>query len=87
MVAHTKQTRDVSVTDNSARHSGASEEGERQCYPPGGGETSREISGGGGAPLLSEHVTNIVVDWTAALNEQQSFSICSASLTFTHSHA
>lgn len=44
----------------------------REGYPPGGGETSREISGRGGAPLLSgptlsEHVTNIVVDGTAAL--------------------
>lgn len=43
----------------------------RQGYPPGGGETSREISGRGRAPLvsgatLSEHVTNIVVDGTAA---------------------
>lgn len=44
-------------------------------YPPGGGDTSREISGGGGAPLLSgatlsEHVTNIVVDGTAAFDKQ-----------------
>lgn len=46
-----------------------------ELYPPGGGDTSREISGGGGAPLLSgatlsEHVTNIVVDGTAAFDKQ-----------------
>lgn len=60
-----------------------------QDYPPGGGETSREISGKGGAPLLSgatlsEHVTNIVVDGTAAFNKHKSFSTC---LTLTNIHS
>lgn len=44
-----------------------------QHYPPGGGETSRDISGRVGAPLLSgatlsEYVTNILMDGAAALN-------------------
>lgn len=47
-----------------------------QGYPPGGGETSREISGRVGAPLLSgatlsEHVTDIVGDGTTAFNEHK----------------
>lgn len=45
-------------------------EGGHWSYPPGGGETSRDISGRVGAPLLSgatlsEHVTDIMVDGTA----------------------
>lgn len=62
----------------------------RQGYPPGGGETSSEISGRGGAPLLSgatlsEHVTNIVVDGTAAFYKHKAFSICfSHTLKQTH---
>lgn len=51
-------------------HSGAGE-----VYKPGGGETSREISGRGGPPLLSGP-TNIVV----VFHKQKSFSICNAAL-------
>lgn len=53
--------------------------GERQGYPPGGGETSREISGRGRASLLSwatlsEHVTNIMVDGPAAFNKHKALA-------------
>lgn len=62
-MAHTKRTRDVSVMCRRMTHSWESERG-HQGYPPGGGETSREISGRGRAPLLSgatlsEHVTKL----------------------------
>lgn len=61
----------------------------REGYPPGGGETSREISGSGGAPLLSgptlsEHVTNIVVDGTAALYKHKA-SASATPLSIAHS--
>lgn len=60
-------------------------------YPPGGGETSREISGRGGAPLLSgatlsERVTNIVVDGTAAFNKHKA-SASTVPLSVSHSNS
>jgi len=62
--------------------------GSRLVYSPGGGEISRVISGRGRAPLLSgatlsEHVTHIVVDGTAAFYEHKSFSIRNASLSLS----
>lgn len=62
----------------------------RQGYPPGGGETSREISGKGGAPLLSgatlsEHVTNIAVDGTAAFHKHKA-SASAMPLSVPHSN-
>lgn len=59
-------------------------------YPPGGGETSREISGRGGAPLLSgatlsEHMTNIVVDGTAAFYKHKA-SASAMPLSALHSN-
>lgn len=65
-----KPTRDVSVMGKMNDTFEGKWRG-REGYPPGGGDTSREISGRGRAPLLSgatlsEHVTNIVVDGTAA---------------------
>lgn len=60
-----------------------------QGYPPGGGETSREISGRGRAPLLSgatlsEHVTNIVVDGTAAFYKHKASA---SAVPFSVSHS
>lgn len=62
----------------------------RQGYPPGGGETSREISGRGRTPLLSgatlsEHVTNIVVDGTAAFHKHKA-SASAMPLSVLHSN-
>lgn len=58
--------------------------GGHQDYPPGGGETSKEISGRGGA-TLSEHVTNIVVDGTAAFNKHKA-SASAMPLSVSHSN-
>lgn len=57
--------------------------GGHQGYPPGGGETSRQISGRDGT--LSEHVTNIVVDGTAAFNKHKA-SASAMPLSVSHSN-
>lgn len=59
-------------------------------YPPGGGETSKVISGRGGAPLLSgtifsEHVTNIMEDRTAAFYKHRA-SASALLLSVSHSN-
>ena len=88
-VAHTKQTRDVSVMRKNKPTFRGKYRG-RQGYPPVGGETSRVISGRGMAPLLtgatlSKHVTNIVVDGTAAFYKHNALA-SAMPLSVSHSN-